>query len=216
MGATLVHVSTDYVFDGKGMAAADGSLRPYREDDQVAPQVVYGLTKAEGEAAVRELCAQNFILRTAWLYGGKGPSFVHTMLRLMATKDTLGIVADQFGSPTWTHDLAAVIVRILQDSRGSSRRPEPGTYHVSGEGQCSWFDFATAILAGGRAHGLLDPTRPVTLNPLTTSQYPTKAKRPAWSVLSKDKLKRELGLTMPAWQESLEAFLKSQEASPAI
>jgi dTDP-4-dehydrorhamnose reductase len=90
-----------------------------------------------------------------------------------------------------------------------TRKHVAGVYHVSGEGQGSWFDFATAILAGGRAHGLLDASRPVTLNPLTTAQYPTKAKRPAWSVLSKDKLKRDLGITMPHWQDSLKTFLST-------
>jgi len=209
IGATLVHLSTDYVFDGKGIAGTHGNLRPYLETDPTGPQGVYGRTKAEGETRIAESCRNHLILRTAWLYGGTGPSFVHTMLRLMNSKDALGIVADQFGSPTWTGDLAAVILAIIGKSDGPNSRVEFGVYHVSGEGQCSWFDFAAAILSGGTAHGLLDPARKVTLNPLTTEQYPTKAKRPAWSVLSKDKLKSAFGLTLPSWQDSLKTFLST-------
>jgi dTDP-4-dehydrorhamnose reductase len=203
LGAGLIHVSTDYVFDGKGLRGDDGNLRPYFETDAVAPQGVYGKTKAAGEQAVSQNCQKHLIFRTAWLYGAAGGNFVHTMLRLMKAKDSLGIVADQYGSPTWTKDLAKVIVKALR-----ANRPVWGTYHASGEGWCSWYDFAEAILVHGRAIGLLDPNKSVELKSLTTLEFPTVARRPSWSVLSKVKLKQNFGLTMPAWRESLACYLQ--------
>ncbi len=195
--AALVHISTDYVFSGQGTV-------PYREDDAVAPQGIYGVTKADGERAIRDSCPRHYILRTAWLYGVAGPNFITTMLRLMNSKDSLGVVADQWGAPTWTLDLAAVIVALIQKGGG-----QWGTYHASGEGQCTWHEFALAILREAQARELVPPTKAVTVNALTTDQYPTKAQRPAWSVLSKDKLDREFGLKMPAWQTGLVGFLDS-------
>jgi dTDP-4-dehydrorhamnose reductase len=194
-GAALVHISTDYVFSGTGTT-------PYRESDPVGPTGVYGQTKAEGEEAVRSGCARHYILRTAWLYGASGPNFVYTMLRLMNQRDTLGVVADQWGAPTWTVDLARVVVELIRRGDGPW-----GTYHASGEGQCHWQQFAEAILFEGRQRGLIPANKPVEVNALTTDQYPTKACRPAWSVLSKDKLADAFGLRFPPWRDSLNSFL---------
>ncbi|NNM66463.1 MAG: dTDP-4-dehydrorhamnose reductase [Spirochaetales bacterium] len=205
--AKMIHISTDYVFSGR----AD---RPYLEDDPVDPQSVYGRTKAEGESAVRSELEHHFILRTAWLYGQHGPNFAATMLRLMREKPQIGVVDDQRGSPTWTRDLAGVISKLIQ-----SQATEYGTYHVAGEGQTTWFGFAQEIYKRALEHHLLN-TRPVLL-PLTTAQYPTKAVRPAWSVLSKDKLRSTFGWVLPDWKESLEQYIrvlenqKNEEATDA-
>jgi len=197
-GAALIHISTDYVFSGEGQ-------EPYRESDPVAPQGVYGKTKADGEEAVRMNCARHYVLRTAWLYGAAGPNFIATMVRLMKERDSLGVVADQWGAPTWTRDLAHVVVALVQRGEGPW-----GTYHTSGEGKCSWHEFALAILEDARAVGILNPAKPVQVSALTTDQYPTRARRPAWSVISKEKLKANFGLYFPQWRESLRRFL-SQE-----
>jgi dTDP-4-dehydrorhamnose reductase len=203
----LVHLSTDYVFSGR----AD---RPYLEDDPVDPQNVYGRTKAEGEAAVRAELERHFILRTAWLYGQHGPNFVATMLRLMREKPQVGVVDDQWGTPTWTRDLAEVISKLIQ-----SQTTAYGTYHVSGEGQTTWFGFAREIFRCAFEHRLLN-TQPVLL-PLATAQYPTKAVRPAWSILSKEKLRSTFGWVLPDWKESLEQYIsvlenkKNEEAADA-
>ncbi len=196
-GAALLHVSTDYVFSG------DSSV-PYREDDVLGPRSVYGRTKADGEDAVRRLCSRHLIVRTAWLYGAAGPNFVYTMLRLMRTKDKLGIVDDQHGAPTWAADLAKLFPAMMERAGTEARW---GTYHASGEGQCTWLDFARAILEEGTARGMIGA--PPALNALTTAEYPTKARRPAWSVLSKAKLKSVFGLELPPWRESLKSFLDS-------
>lgn len=197
-GAALVHISTDYVFPG------DGS-RPYSEDDAVGPIGVYAVTKNAGEQAVRQGCARHYILRTAWLYGAHGLNFVATMVRLMRQKDSLGVVADQIGAPTWTVDLAAVVSSLVQKGDGPW-----GTYHASGEGQVSWHGFAQEILTQAQARQLIDPAKVVEVKALTTAQYPTKARRPAWSVLSKAKLKAAFGLSFPDWQTSLQNFLDKE------
>ena len=133
LGAKLVHISTDYVFDGSG-------TRPYVEDDPVAPIGVYGRTKAEGEARLRAACTRHVIVRTAWLYGKHGPNFVHTMLRAMREKEKIGVVADQRGTPTYAADLAAAIVTIIR-----APRPVFGTFHFTDLGETSWYEFAVAI-----------------------------------------------------------------------
>lgn len=193
-GAVLVHISTDYVFPGSGTQA-------YTEADPIGPIGVYAATKAEGEAAVRQYCPRHIILRTAWLYGASEPNFITTMVRLMRQKDNLGVVADQWGTPTWTRDLASVVVSLVGSNQGSW-----GTYHASGEGRCSWHEFAVAIQEEGQALGILDPSKQVTISSLSTKQYPTKARRPSWSVLSKEKLKNTFGLTFPPWRTSLKTF----------
>jgi dTDP-4-dehydrorhamnose reductase len=193
IGARMLHLSTDYVFDGKG-------ARPYREDDPAAPVSVYGRSKAEGEARVRSVCAEHVILRTAWLYGLNGPNFVHTMLRLMRSRDRIGVVADQRGSPTWSSDLAAAILRIVTASS-----PSYGTYHFTDGGETTWYEFALAIRDLGFEAGVLE--RVCAVDPLTTAQYPTKARRPAYSVLSKDAIVRDYGVDIPDWRISLRRFI---------
>jgi len=195
LGAAILHISTDYVFDGSGK-------RPYREDDPVAPIGVYGRTKAEGESRLRAACPKHVILRTAWLYGEHGANFVYTMLRLMRAKDRIGVVADQRGSPTWAFDLAAAVVSIV---RAPARHY--GTYHFTDEGEISWHDFALEIQRLGRRYGLLE--RDCAVDALTTAQYPTKVRRPAYSVLSKEAIKASFGLAIPDWRESLETFIKT-------
>lgn len=194
IGAAVLHISTDYVFAG----TADS---PYPEDAPAAPTGVYGKTKADGEQALRETLDRHVIIRTAWLYGKHGPNFVYTMLRLMKERDSLGVVADQIGSPTWAFDLAKAILSVV-----TSSSPSWGTYHYTNGGQCSWHDFALEIQRLGLETSLLDKTIPV--KALSTADYPTKAKRPAWSVLSKDKIARDYGVTIPGWKESLATFIK--------
>ncbi len=194
IGAKVLHISTDYVFDGSG-------AKPYEPEDPVAPIGVYGRTKAEGEAALRNVCPEHVIIRTAWLYGRHGVNFVYTMLRLMATKDKLGVVYDQRGTPTWAADLSSAIISVLQ-------APEPrfGTYHFTNAGETSWYEFSCEIQRLGREAGILSRSCPI--EALTTAQYPTKVRRPAYSVLSKEKIKRDYGIAIPDWKASLELFIK--------
>jgi dTDP-4-dehydrorhamnose reductase len=208
-GARLIHISTDYVFDGKGIPAGTVSggsekssvLRPYREDDPTNPIGVYGLTKRDGELAVIKNNPQSCIIRTAWLYGRHGNNFVATMLRLMNERDKVQVVNDQWGSPTWTRDLAGAIVEIIK----TDRKPAYGIYHYTGEGSISWFDFAVKIYDAGRASGLLKKDCAVV--PCTSAEFPARVKRPAYSVLDKTKIKAALGISIPEWNTSLEKFL---------
>ena len=200
IGASFVHISTDYVFDGEGIRDGSGALRPYLEEDPVNPRSVNGQSKLAGEEAVRETLGQHIILRTAWLYGKYGNNFVYTMLRLMKERDSLGVVADQRGTPTWAFDLSGAILTILQ-----APYLKYGTYHYTNEGETSWYEFAREIHRLGRSQGLL--TRDCEIRPLTTEEYPTKAHRPGYSVLSKEKIKREYHLSIPPWQESLKRFM---------
>jgi len=193
IGARVLHISTDYVFSGD-------NTRPYREDDPVAPIGVYGKSKAEGEMLLLGLCPDAIIVRTAWLYGKYGPNFVATMLKLMNTRDSVGVVADQKGSPTWARDLADAILTIVRTPNARA-----GIYHFTDEGEITWFEFAKEIYAQGRRLGLI--AHECQVNPLSTSEYPTKAVRPAYSVLSKEKIKATFGVLVPQWQESLSRFL---------
>ena len=184
--ALLVHVSTDYVFGGD-------AHEPYKVDDPINPQSVYGSTKAEGERLIRESGCNYMIVRTAWLYSSVGKNFVKTMLMLGDTKDEINVVADQRGCPTWAHDLAVALMALL-DKNGKNEVHE--TFHFTNEGQITWHDFATAIMElGGKA---------CKVNPITTDQYPTKAKRPAYSVLDLSKIKEFAGIEIPDWRKSLE------------
>lgn len=197
IGARVFHLSTDYVFDG-------AANQPYHEDDKTHPLNVYGRTKTEGEVLLREANPGSIVLRTAWLYGFHGPNFVATMVRLMKERDSLKVVADQYGTPTWAADLASVIVSMVTNSPAHG-----GIYHASGEGQATWHEFAVAIAEEARAGGLLDFNKSVEIHPVTTAEYPTKANRPRWTVLSKDKLREELGLRLPPWRESLHNYVQS-------
>ncbi|MFH2115461.1 MAG: dTDP-4-dehydrorhamnose reductase, partial [Spirochaetota bacterium] len=192
IGARLLHISTDYVFPG----TADS---PIPEDAPVAPQGAYGRTKAEGERRVMAAAPDSVILRTAWLYGRHGPNFVYTMLRLMKEREKIGVVADQHGTPTSASDLSAAIVHLVT-------KPElpAGIYHYTNAGATTWYDFACEIHRLGRSIGLLEGD--CTINPLSTAEYPTKAARPAYSVLSKEKV-QALGVQVPGWGESLAGFL---------
>jgi len=191
LGARLLHISTDYVFSGD-------SNRPYREDDPMAPAGAYGRTKAEGERRVMAASASSIIVRTAWLYGKHGPNFVYTMLRLMKERESIGVVSDQSGTPTWAFDLASAVADMI-----AKPDPKPGIYHYTNDGQTTWYEFAREIHRLGREMGLLE--RDCAINPLTTAQYPTKASRPAYSVLSKDKIK-STGIKVPEWKASLKCF----------
>ena len=183
--ALLIHISTDYVFGGD-------ANRPYMVDDPINPQSVYGSTKAEGERLIRESGCNYMIVRTAWLYSSVGKNFVKTMLMLGDTKDEINVVADQKGCPTWAHDLAVALVTLL-NKNGKNKVHE--TFHFTNEGQITWHDFATAIMEiGGKK---------CKVNPITTDQYPTKAKRPAYSVLDLSKIKEFAGIEIPEWRESL-------------
>lgn len=188
-GAKVIHLSTDYVFDGK-------NYRPYAETDETGPNSVYGQTKRDGEVILSDLAETCAIVRTAWLYSPYGNNFVKTMRRLGAEKETLNVVADQIGTPTCAADLAQAVVALLPHVRDGSRE----IYHYSNEGVCSWYDFAREIM---RLSGL-----ECRVNPITSDKYPSKAARPFYSVLSKSKIKNTLGISIPHWQESLEKCLK--------
>jgi len=156
LGAGLIHISTDYVFDGKGIRDASGNLRPYREEDPVAPIGVYARSKAEGETAVLNTCSRAVVLRTAWLYGRFGNNFVFTMLRLMKERDAVRVVADQRGTPTWAADLAQAILTVLRAPTQTY-----GIYHFTNGGECTWYEFAWEIHRLGRSLGLLPMDRSI-------------------------------------------------------
>ncbi|MBR4147394.1 MAG: dTDP-4-dehydrorhamnose reductase [Bacteroidales bacterium] len=181
----LVHVSTDYVFDGQGD-------RPYREDDSTGPTSVYGKTKLEGEKVIQESDCRYCIVRTAWLYSSTGKNFVKTMLSLADTRDSINVVCDQKGTPTWAGDLADAIMHLINRY---ATEPVQEIFHFTNEGVTTWYDFTVAILdiAGKTCQ----------VNPITTDQYPTKATRPAYSVLDKSKIKQALGIEIPFWKDSL-------------
>lgn len=194
IGAKVIHISTDYVFDGT-------STRPLKEDDPIAPIGVYGSTKAKGEAELEANTDEFYILRTAWLYGKAGKNFVFTMIKLMQSHDSIKVVSDQWGTPTWTNTLANVIISIIQKGNVPY-----GIYHCTDLGKITWYDFAVEIQKQAVAAGLLTKTDCV-VNPCTTADYPTPAKRPAYSVLDKTKIQDALGIRLPAWEESLKKFL---------
>jgi dTDP-4-dehydrorhamnose reductase len=197
IGARVIHISTDYVFDGKA------SL-PYTEDHRPAPQGSYGRTKARGEILLAKATPSHFVVRTAWLYGARGKNFVYAMLRLMNERDDIAIVDDQYGSPTYTADLASALCVIVEkDSRSY------GIYHYTNEGETTWFEFARSIFEMGKARGRIG--RWCNVRPISTDQYPTKATRPKYSVLSKEKIKQTLGISIPTWQNALERFFAELE-----
>ena len=179
-GGWMVHVSTDYVFDGT-------KHTPYVETDTPCPNSVYGSTKLAGELAVGKFCKRVMIIRTAWLYSPFGGNFVKTMLRLGKEKPELGVIFDQIGTPTYARDLAVAIMTAID------KGVKPGVYHFSNEGVCSWYDFTKAI------HRIAGITS-CRVKPLHTAEYPTPAKRPAYSVLDKTKSKETYGLYIPYWE----------------
>ena len=183
--ATLIHISTDYIFSGEGDT-------PYTEECAPAPINAYGRTKLAGERAVVESGCKSIILRTSWLYSEFGNNFVKTMQSLMTTRSEVRVVADQIGTPTYAGDLAAAITYIIN----SGQLDKMGTYHYSNEGVCSWYDFACEIAR-------LSGNNECEIKPCTTEEYPTKAQRPRYSVLDKSKFISTFGITIPEWHESL-------------
>ncbi|MDJ0508105.1 MAG: dTDP-4-dehydrorhamnose reductase [Crocosphaera sp.] len=196
IGAFLLHISTDYVFDGQ-------KNTPYLEKDETRPIGVYGQTKLAGEQGIEKNGDRYVILRTAWVYGtqGKG-NFVKTMLRLGQQKEQLGIVTDQIGTPTWSYDIAHTITQMLTQLNLTETRD---IYHFTNSGVASWYDFAVAIFEEGKSLGF--PLIINQVNPITTDQYPTPAKRPAYSVLSGKKTSSLLGYNAPYWRDSLKQML---------
>lgn len=189
VSARLIHISTDYVFDGR-------ATHPYREDDPTSPTSVYGRTKLAGEHVLLEtLPADAVILRTAWLYSEVGNNFVKTMLRLGAERPEIRVVNDQLGSPTYAGDLAEAVLRVL-----TAPTFHPGIYHYTDDGVCSWYDFARHILR---------TTHPTCIvRPIPTADYPTPAARPAYSVLDKTRIRQAYGVSIPRWQDSLDRCLQ--------
>ena len=193
IGAVILHISTDYVFEGTGTGE-------YKEDDQTNPQGVYGRTKLEGEIAVQQANPRSIILRTAWVFGEHGHNFVKTMLRLAKERDTLDIVGDQIGGPTYASNVATTLIeianQILVDKKGNF-----GIYHYTGKPYVSWYEFAKAIFAEAELQNILEKSPLV--NSIATSDYPTPAKRPANSRLDLTKIKQVFNIEPSDWQAAL-------------
>lgn len=190
--ATLIYISTDFVFDGQKKS-------PYTEDDQAKPLSVYGDSKYQGELAVKNFCQKYFILRVSWLFGElppnyPGSNFVETMIRLGKERDELSVVDDQIGSPTYTKDLVQLFKTIIETESNDF-----GVYHFSGEDKCSWYDFAKKIFE-------LEDIK-INLKPIPSASYPQKAKRPSYSYLSKEKVNKTFGAKIRPWQEMLKDYL---------
>jgi len=195
--AKLIHFSTDYVFNGC-------SNRPYIEDDVTDPIGVYGLTKRDGEINIFKENKKSYIIRTAWLYGYYGNNFVRTMLKLMKEKESVSVVNDQKGSPTWTRDISEIVILLLKTINTNS--VPYGIYHFTGEGEITWFDFAKEIYNQAKVLGILKNNCDV--KPCTSADFPAKVKRPAYSVLDKTKIKKSLGLEIPEWKISLKKYIE--------
>ena len=184
----VIHVSTDYVFDGT-------AYLPYTENDLVNPESVYGKTKLNGEIALLKESTSAMVIRTSWLYSGYGKNFVKTMIKLGEERDELKVVFDQVGTPTYAGDLARAILTIILKTSRNELEWKPGIYHYTNEGVCSWYDFAKAIheISGIQCN----------VHPIISEEYPTPAKRPPYSVLNKSKIKRIFELEIPYWRDSL-------------
>ncbi|MDR0384594.1 MAG: dTDP-4-dehydrorhamnose reductase [Prevotellaceae bacterium] len=189
----LIQISTDYVFDGK-------SSVPYVERDIVAPQSEYGKSKQAAELEALA-CSKSLVIRTSWLYSTFGNNFVKTMIRLGRERESLNVVFDQTGTPTYAEDLASAILHIIDKISSDSRNFVPGIFHYSNEGVCSWYDFACAIM---RLNGLK-----CKIHPINTNDYPTPAKRPQYAVLNKAKIKSVYGISINHWYSSLERMIDS-------
>ena len=188
--AQFIHISTDYVFDGT-------SSIPYKEDDKISPINVYGASKLRGEELVLNHNPSAVIIRTSWVYSSFGNNFVKTMLRLMKEKESINVVSDQFGSPTYAADIAGVIMTIVNNEEDD--HSHQGIFNYCNEGITTWYEFAKAIKKYSKTK--------CTINPLASSQYPTPAKRPHYSVLDTAKIKETFGIVIPKWKESLEKCL---------
>ena len=194
--ATLIHVSTDYVFSGEKKKA-------YTEEDEPDPRTSYGQSKLAGERFVAQQCEKFFILRTAWMYGQNGNNFVKTMLQKFKTEKEISVVVDQLGSPTLAFDLAEAIIKIVKQNNN-----QYGIYHSVNGGSTNWFHFAQEIYIQVKSLGLID--NEVKLTPVPSDAYKTKAKRPKNSVLNTDKLKNNLGISLRSWQEALNFYLEHE------
>lgn len=193
LGVPLIHLSTDYVFDGQ-------ATRPYREDDAIAPASVYGQSKARGEAAVRLAQPRQIILRTAWVYDAEGTNFLRTMLRLGAQRDEIGVVDDQTGSPTYAIDIATAILAIAGQMVGAPAGDGRwGTYHLTNTGTTTWAGFARAIFEAAGERGF----KTARVRSITTAEYPTPARRPAYSVLDTSRITSTFALRLPSWEDGL-------------
>lgn len=196
-GSHLVHLSTDYVYD-------NGQCHPYRETDAVRPGGAYARSKCAGEQEALLLSENVTLIRASWLYGAMRHNFLQTMIRLGQERKELPVVYDQVGSPTWTMDLARMLVQLTDALKDEARRPSLcGVFNYSNEGVASWYDFAVAIM---RVTGL-----PCRILPIRSAEYPTPAKRPSYSVMDKSKIRSALGLRIPHWQESLEECWRGME-----
>ena len=193
VGAGIIHVSTDYVFDGT-------SCRPYTEDMPTKPCSVYGKTKLKGEKNLLKACPNAIIIRTAWLYSPFGNNFVKTMIKLGSERESLNVIFDQVGTPTYALDLADAILKAM-DQTIDTDHEKGGVYHFSNEGVCSWYDFTIKI------HEIAGITT-CKVNPIETKDYPTKAARPHYSVLNKSKIKQTFNITIPHWEASLKDCIK--------
>jgi len=199
----FIHVSTDYVFNGNGTS-------PYKEDDKTDPVNYYGASKLEGEKMVIENDPSAIIVRTAWVYSEFGKNFVKTMIRLMADKEQIGVVSDQYGTPTYAADLAEAIMKIISTFENPTHRASlttySGIYHFSNEGQITWYDFALAIkeLTGSNCR----------VNAIPTAEYPTPAKRPGYSVLNKTKIRDTFNIPIKDWKASLKMCLDKIKNAP--
>jgi dTDP-4-dehydrorhamnose reductase len=187
-GTKMIHISTDYVFDGT-------NYQPYKESDPCSPNSAYGRTKLDGELTFQESGVEGIIIRTSWLYSTYGHNFVKTILRLSNERDQLGVIFDQIGTPTWAHDLAKAILDILKFSEHEPDAIKTGIYHYSNEGVCSWYDFATEI-AEYASHACV-------INAIEGKEYPLPAPRPFYSVLNKSAIKASFDIKIPHWKNSL-------------
>ncbi|OEF22689.1 dTDP-4-dehydrorhamnose reductase [Vibrio rumoiensis] len=199
VGAVILHISTDYVFEGNKKGQ-------YNEDDVTNPQGVYGATKLSGELAVAQACARHIIIRTAWVFGEHGNNFVKTMLRLGKDRDELSIVSDQFGGPTFAGDIAAALIVIAKEIQAGNE--EWGVYHFSGAPHVSWFEFSEVIFAQAYNQGVID--HKLKLNAISTEQYPTAAKRPENSKLDCRKIKDTFGIEPSNWQLAIKRIKEYQ------
>ena len=191
--AKIIHISTDYVFDG-------ASDRPLRETDPTNPQSVYGKSKLEGERILLKIAPDSIIIRTAWLYSSFGSNFVKTMIRLGKEKESINVVNDQTGTPTYAADLAKVVMQIIEESEKTNTF-QSGIYHYSNEGVCTWYEFCLKI------HESAGITT-CKVHPVSTAEYPTKAVRPKYSLLDKTKIKETFHLTIPQWEDSLKSAIE--------
>ena len=192
----LVHVSTDYVFNGE-------YYLPLSETEKVEPLGVYGLTKREGEESVIKSSIEGIVIRTSWLYSSFGNNFVKTMLRLGEERESLGIIFDQIGTPTYAADLAVVIMNVISSEKRMDTKGK--VYHFSNEGVASWYDFAKAIFDFAEINCVV--------NPIETYEYPTPARRPHYSVMNKAKIKRDFKITIPYWRDSLKTCIQLLQIS---